>query len=251
MQRASALVLTLPLLSAAPPTETNALHAEGAATLEDIQARYALEGGTWDMEASEQRNIFGLVKPSDVVLDIGANIGRSTIVAAVCAGPTGRVVASEADPKRRMGPLRQNVEGLNNVEVISAISDTQLTLTVGDLGSTTGAGHAAGAEGNGSYIVATTPLASVRGLKPDVLLVDCEGCFDELISALGPSTFLENTRAIEIEHDSTDVKAQQATHDMLLDLGFKVTSCIGQSFSPDVSPGDFLFHDCYWAVLER
>ena len=36
----------------------------------------------------------------DKVLEIGANIGRSGIVAAHCAAPGGSVVSSEADPSQ-------------------------------------------------------------------------------------------------------------------------------------------------------
>ena len=65
-----------------------------------IRARNALEGGTWTDENLEQSFIQQAVRPGDTVLEIGANIGRSTIVAAEVAGPKGRVVSSEADPGR-------------------------------------------------------------------------------------------------------------------------------------------------------
>lgn len=62
-----------------------------------------------------------VVRPGDVCLDIGANIGAHTLLMAQLAGPTGRVVALEPHPQicRR---LRQNI-GLNrlrNVTVINA-----------------------------------------------------------------------------------------------------------------------------------
>jgi FkbM family methyltransferase len=53
------------------------------------------------------------IKPGDVVLDIGANIGYYTLLFAECAGPNGRVYAFEPEPVN-FGVLERNVR-LNDV----------------------------------------------------------------------------------------------------------------------------------------
>ena len=63
--------------------------------------------GVYDLAVSEL--MFRLVRPGDVVVDAGANIGYMTLLAAVAAGPRGRVIAFEPNPQ--LFPiLRQNVE---------------------------------------------------------------------------------------------------------------------------------------------
>jgi FkbM family methyltransferase len=65
------------------------------------------------------------IRPGDVVLDIGANIGYYTLLFAKLVGPTGYVFAFEPDPKN-FSLLSRNVElnGYHNVVLINkAVSD--------------------------------------------------------------------------------------------------------------------------------
>ena len=63
--------------------------------------------GVYDLAVSEL--MFRLLQRGDVVVDAGANIGYMTLLAAVAAGPRGRVIAFEPNP--HLFPiLRQNVE---------------------------------------------------------------------------------------------------------------------------------------------
>jgi FkbM family methyltransferase len=63
--------------------------------------------GVYDLAVSEL--MFRLVQHGDVVVDAGANIGYMTLLAAVAAGPRGRVIAFEPNP--HLFPiLRQNIE---------------------------------------------------------------------------------------------------------------------------------------------
>jgi FkbM family methyltransferase len=73
------------------------------------------------------RRIFrGLLKPGMTVVDIGANIGLYTAIAAKAVGPAGRVIAVE--PESRNAQLMRQTLALNqfkNVEVVqAAVSDT-------------------------------------------------------------------------------------------------------------------------------
>ena len=222
------LALSAVLVQGAGKLGGTSLQAEETPTLSAIRAKYSsLQGGTWTEENVEQSFIHQVVRPGDTILEIGTNIGRSTIVAAESAGPSGRVVSAEADPRRR-AVAAKNVEGLNNVELIPAISDTPLSLEVGNLGASTETDTAA----KKTYQVSTTPLSAVRHLKPDVMIVDCEGCLDSLhvLPELGASAFLNSTRSmtrsIVLESDALDTVKQAKTHSQLTSLGFKRTVCM-------------------------
>jgi FkbM family methyltransferase len=62
-----------------------------------------------------------VLKPGDVVIDVGANIGYYTTLAAKAVGPSGRVIAIEPFPET-FAALRDNVRrnGLTNVELVNA-----------------------------------------------------------------------------------------------------------------------------------
>lgn len=65
------------------------------------------------------------LKPGDTFLDIGANIGYYTLIAARIVGPKGKVFAFEPDPTN-FGLLKKNVEdnGYTNVTLVNkAVSD--------------------------------------------------------------------------------------------------------------------------------
>jgi FkbM family methyltransferase len=60
-----------------------------------------------------------VVKEGNVVLDLGANLGYFTLLAAKLVGPAGRVYSFEPEP-RNFGYLRRNVE-LNGYEQVTAV----------------------------------------------------------------------------------------------------------------------------------
>lgn len=81
-------------------------------------------------EPFETDQLLGNIKPGDVVLDVGANIGYYTLLMARQCSPGGWVYAFEPDPDNAT-LLRQNVRqnGYENVTVIEkAIGDRSQTL---------------------------------------------------------------------------------------------------------------------------
>ncbi|HYP39565.1 MAG TPA: FkbM family methyltransferase [Chloroflexia bacterium] len=88
-----------------------------------VMSHYLLEDGRW--EPLETGIVESELKEGDVVLDIGANIGYYTILAARRVGPSGRVFAFEPDP-RNFSLLQKNLRtnGCTNVHVArKAVSD--------------------------------------------------------------------------------------------------------------------------------
>jgi FkbM family methyltransferase len=92
------------------------------------------------------------LRPGDGFVDVGANIGVYTILAASRVGPTGRVASFEPGPET-LRRLRGNVElnGLKNVEVHPvAVSDRAGTVSFDLAGGTTG--HLARGKGAASAV---------------------------------------------------------------------------------------------------
>src|SRR6185369_10140974 len=76
-------------------------------------------------EPMETRLFKREIKPGQTVLDIGANIGYYTLIAAKLVGPTGKVYAFEPDPAN-FRLLKKNVEGNGHTNVVlvdCAVSD--------------------------------------------------------------------------------------------------------------------------------
>lgn len=87
-----------------------------------------LEKGIW--EASDTHWFVKSVRPGDVVVDAGANIGYYTVLASKLVGPTGRVYAFEPDPTS-FELLERNVRlnGADNVVAEQkALSNANTTL---------------------------------------------------------------------------------------------------------------------------
>ncbi|HEX9988535.1 MAG TPA: FkbM family methyltransferase [Chloroflexia bacterium] len=95
-----------------------------------VMSHYLLEDRRW--EPLETSIIENELKEGDVVLDIGANIGYYTILAARRVGPRGRVFAFEPDP-RNFALLQKNLRanGCTNVHVErKAVSDCTGTINL-------------------------------------------------------------------------------------------------------------------------
>lgn len=84
----------------------------------DLLSRYVYYFGQWEPEVT--RLIKQRLGPGDTFVDLGANLGWYTLLAADAVGPTGRVVAIEASPKNFLR-LKENVSNnrLENVRLVN------------------------------------------------------------------------------------------------------------------------------------
>ena len=84
----------------------------------DLLSRYVYYFGQWEPEVT--RLIKQRLGPGDTFVDVGANLGWYTLLAADAVGPTGRVVAIEASPANFLW-LKDNVNSnrLENVRLIN------------------------------------------------------------------------------------------------------------------------------------
>ncbi len=102
------------------------------------------------------------LRPGDGFVDVGANMGVYTVLAASRVGPTGRVATFEPGPVS-LRRLRENVElnGLQNVDVHPvAVSDRAGTVSFDAAGGTTG--HLA-VDGKGAVETRSVRLDEVLG----------------------------------------------------------------------------------------
>ena len=143
-----------------------------------------------------------LLKPGMTFLDVGANIGLHTTVAAHRVGPTGRVLAIEP----QQGPLnllQQNIalNGLKNVTVVKCgLGATEGTMELFQL-SKTNSGMATLAASAREHAVGSetvdvkrlTTIAAQTGIdKIDAVKIDVEGAEMEVL--LGADDFLSHHR---------------------------------------------------------
>lgn len=116
---------------------------------------------------SEANNAYlDLIKPGDYVMDCGANEGYTTVLAALKAGRSGRVLAFEPAPHNRQ-PIEINlaINGFNNVQVLQ---------------TAVGADHGVRAFAGERVVDAETTvpvmaLDEFETFEPDVIKIDIEG----------------------------------------------------------------------------
>jgi FkbM family methyltransferase len=150
----------------------------------------------------------GLLKPGMVVVDVGANIGHYSLIAARLVGESGHVYSFEPDP-HNFELLRANIElnGFENVTPVNkALSNEPGTLTL-YLDKYNLGGHSMSADnvliGAGTVEVETTSLdlffiSNGGGDRVDVIKMDTQGAEGKIIEG-GRRLFEENDLTILME----------------------------------------------------
>jgi FkbM family methyltransferase len=136
-----------------------------------------------------------VVRPSDCVIDVGANVGQLTLESAVLTGPAGTVIAVEPAPGN-VRLLRRHVEAngmADRVRVVQAACTAghggQIELHIcGDQQNTIGNGHTIRpVSGDGYHAATRVPTVSVDGLcreqgvRPAAIKIDVEGAELEVL----------------------------------------------------------------------
>ena len=137
---------------------------------------------TWN--ADEYTAFRSAVRPGDVVLEAGANVGAYTLLFGQWVGAAGRVVAFEPDPNAFEG-LEQHLS-INNVSdrvtaVAAAVADGQQDHIRLVLGESSGISRMASAIDGSASSVKDVPAVSIDAycathrLTPQVIKIDVEG----------------------------------------------------------------------------
>jgi FkbM family methyltransferase len=198
---------------------------------------HLLRVGSWEPNYAQafQR----LIKPGDTVLDLGANHGFYTLLAASAVGPTGHVHAFEANPRfARLTDMSAHVNGYGGWVKLHgvAVSDVAGTaeLSFGDEFSGGGSLFATRREHR-----VTCTLVPIDELFPDpdflvdVIKMDIEGA--EGRALLGMRRLLERSTSVRLMMEfapemllSSGVGAAEVTA-FLRDLGFRAWSIADDS----------------------
>jgi FkbM family methyltransferase len=195
-------------------------------------APHLLLDGAWEMWIT--RLLEDLIEPGMTVVDAGANVGWYTLLAADRVGPSGRVVAFEANPETA-ALLRRTVEvngfaGRTAVEAV-ALADRAGEVTLHALAEHRGTssisagwveGQGFGAEATAVIVPATTLDAYAREheLRIDILKIDAEGA--EPLIVAGAREVLEANPQIRVllEYEPEN----RGALDILLELGFEASA---------------------------
>ncbi len=140
---------------------------------------FLLFDGQW--EETETRLFSAAVKEGMTVVDVGANLGYYTLLAARLVGPTGKVYAFEPSPEN-FALLSRNVEanGYQNVVLVpKAVSNISgiatLQIDGGSSGGHSLSGFRGGSESVGVETVALDEYFADGKESVDVIKVDAEG----------------------------------------------------------------------------
>jgi len=165
-------------------------------------------------EPEVQEALQRLVRPGDVVYDVGASIGFITVICARLVGPAGRVVAFEPS-RRALERLRRNV-ALNDFANVTVV-DAAVGDRVGELRMHDTAGLVWGsvAEDGGVAVRSTTLDAEIAGglVPPRVVKIDIEGF--EVHALAGMARTLADHRPVvlcETHGTGEEVRAVLAGH---------------------------------------
>ncbi|MEU7150022.1 FkbM family methyltransferase [Streptomyces sp. NPDC045456] len=160
---------------------------------QDLIQRYIYLFGVWEPHLT--RWLERRLRPGDVFVDVGANIGYYSLLASRLVGEKGAVVALEASPDfHRVLRKQVVINGCRNVRAVNAaISDREEMLTF-----TLASSHNMGAnsivpyagEAESTFEVAAQPLSEVLSAdelaRARVIKIDVEGAEGSVVRGLVP-----------------------------------------------------------------
>lgn len=190
-----------------------------------------------DHEPLTRRIFASLVKPGSVVIDVGANIGYYTLLAADKVGPMGKVHSVECSPDTLV-LLRENVRrnDLKNVEVYPVAASNargELTLNVSAIGLSLFELHSNWSKvskATGTVTVPSMPMDDLVQGPVDVVKIDAEGADLDVLKGMG--RILSENKGISIIVEWAPPLIAESGKDpfemakWLQDAGFKIVSVL-------------------------
>jgi FkbM family methyltransferase len=157
-------------------------------------------------EPREVRVVKHLVRPGDICVDVGANVGFFTLLFARLVGPEGRVMAYEPVPANASA-LRANLAlngydrvAVNEVAVGSTQSDLVLGLPTRESRSAATSGHWTAGGTFGSVSARQVVLDDeLRGLDVRLVKIDVEGMESSVLAGLRDALAEHRVDALLVE----------------------------------------------------
>jgi len=192
--------------------------------LQKIHKRLNVKGGNMEDEYPEQLMAVSYIQPNAKVLELGANIGRNTMVIATILDDDRNLITVETDPDNvKILEVNKEINGFNFIIEPSAISKKRLiqnnnawiTRPIEDNVETIPYGY---------KLVNTIKwhefLNKYNDFKPDTLVADCEGAIYYILNDF--PDFLDNINTIIFENDFLDISHEIFFFDFVTKKGFKV-----------------------------
>lgn len=150
-----------------------------------LVARHGMHGATGNIycglhEHADMAFVLHALRPDDLFLDIGSNIGSYTILASKVCGA--RTIAFEPDPGTAAA-LRRNIAA-NGIEGLVTVEQTALGDEEGTISFTVGKdamNHVATAQDTVVQTVGVCRLDSLGPFSPTVIKMDAEGFEDQIV----------------------------------------------------------------------
>jgi FkbM family methyltransferase len=204
-----------------------------------IDPRYDAKLAAGTVEQELQARLVDLVAPGSVAWDVGAHVGFFALTFARLVGPSGEVVAFEAD-EANVAALRAAVvrNGFDNVEVRPvAVWSTPGKVVFERRADTGGALNGAVVQGGrGVTVGATTLDAELAGRRtPDLVKIDVEGAEAEVL--IGSTRLLSEIRPIIV----CEVHVSRRGHEDLLSSVLTLFEASGYAVE-DIDPGHLPAH---------
>jgi FkbM family methyltransferase len=181
------------------------------------------------------------LRPGMTFVDVGANVGYHTFLAASLVGASGRVIAVEATAENcRLLLLSKADNEARNVDVLPVFLDRApgaryLTAHRGTNAGMTSDSRDALLAGTSTIAYATT-LDEIRTRKVDVLKVDVEGA--EFLVLQGGRKTIENDKPVVIMEFSAEMSQRvsgvepEAALQEILDVGYQLNVIDGETGQP-------------------
>lgn len=212
--------------------------------IEKLHAKLSLKGGFFSEELVEQEMSVLYIKPEDVVLELGGNIGRnSLIIASLLTDPAQQLVVIESDPVS-CEILNENRDrnGFDFRTYPMALSKRPLLQWGWD---TKPYDEQSLSDGWKPVVsISYEELREQTGLRFNTLVCDCEGALYYIL--MDEPDFLNGIEKILMENDFWgDDDKEQVVHNLFRQKGFHPV------FSRDLGPPYGGFRANFWQVWLR
>jgi FkbM family methyltransferase len=189
--------------------------------LKYLHNKLKLNYGNFNIEYDEQLMSVLYIKPENVVLEIGGNIGRNSCIIASLLNDSSNLLVFESDPKNAIKLKKnRNLNNLNFKIEDCAISKTELVQNGWITKSKDLINSNELLNWKKIKTMSWTQIINKYQMEFDTLVADCEGALYYILK--DEPNFLKNFKTIIIENDFECIKHKKFVDNEFKRFGFKV-----------------------------